>query len=197
MAMIKQYQKKNGEKARYFKTYLGIDPLTGKKRYTTKRGFKTQKEAKIALSRLELELQRTGIPAITNATFKEVAELWLENYKKTVKESSYSRTKIIFNRHIYPKLGNIKLSKINTAYCQKVVNDWSEKGTSKQYLLFINYINKVFKYAINIGLTPDNPTLNLIIPKPQSKTKKKLKLYTKEQLELFLNEVSQEQNPYF
>ncbi|HBT4443728.1 TPA: site-specific integrase, partial [Enterococcus faecium] len=54
-----------------------------------------------------------------------------------------------------------------------------------------------FKYAINIGLTSDNPTLNLLIPKPQIKTEKKLKLYTKEQLELFLNEVSQEQNPYF
>ncbi|MBO1116593.1 site-specific integrase [Enterococcus hirae] len=197
MAMIKQYQKKNGEKAWYFKTYLGIDPLTGKKRYTTKRGFKTQKEAKIALSRLELELQKAGIPISTNTTFKKAAELWLENYKKTVKESSYSRTKIIFDKHIYPKFGNIKLSKINTAYCQKVVNDWSEKGTSKQYPLFVNYMNKVFKYAINIGLTSDNPTLNLIIPKPQIKTEKKLKLYTKEQLELFLSEVSKEQNPYF
>ncbi len=197
MAMIKQYQKKNGEKAWYFKTYLGIDPLTGKKRYTTKRGFKTQKEAKIALSRLELELQKAGIPISTNTTFKKAAELWLENYKKTVKESSYSRTKIIFNKHIYPKFGNIKLSKINTAYCQKIVNDWSEKGTSKQYPLFVNYMNKVFKYAINIGLTSDNPTLNLIIPKPQIKTEKKLKLYTKEQLELFLSEVSKEQNPYF
>ena len=195
--MIKQYKKKNGEKAWYFKTYLGIDPLTGKKKYTTKRGFRTQKEAKTALSRLELELQKTGMPTSTNTTFKEAAELWLESYKKTVKESSYSRTKIIFNKHIYPKFGNIKLSKINTAYCQKVVNDWSEKGTSKQYPLFINYMNKVFKYAINIGLTSDNPTLNLIIPKPQIKTEKKLKLYTKEQLELFLNEVSQEQNPYF
>ncbi|EHK2906821.1 site-specific integrase [Enterococcus faecium] len=197
MAMIKQYKKKNGEKAWYFKTYLGIDPLTGKKKYTTKRGFRTQKEAKTALSRLELELQKTGRPTSTNTTFKEAAELWLESYKKTVKESSYSRTKIIFNKHLYPKFGNIKLSKINTAYCQKVVNDWSEKGTSKQYPLFINYMNKVFKYAINIGLTSDNPTLNLIIPKPQIKTEKKLKLYTKEQLELFLNEVSQEQNPYF
>lgn len=195
--MIKQYKKKNGEKAWYFKTYLGIDPLTGKKKYTTKRGFRTQKEAKTALSRLELELQKTGMPTSTNTTFKEAAELWLESYKKTVKGSSYSRTKIIFNKHIYPKFGNIKLSKINTAYCQKVVNDWSEKGTSKQYPLFINYMNKVFKYAINIGLTSDNPTLNLIIPKPQIKTEKKLKLYTKEQLELFLNEVSQEQNPYF
>ena len=197
MAMIKQYQKKNGEKAWYFKTYLGIDPLTGKKRYTTKRGFKTQKEAKIALSRLELERQKAGMPISTNTTFKKAAELWLENYKKTVKESSYSRTKIIFNKHIYPKFGNIKLSKINTAYCQKIVNDWSEKGTSKQYSLFVNYMNKVFKYAINIGLTSDNPTLNLIIPKPQIKTEKKLKLYTKEQLELFLSEVSKEQNPYF
>lgn len=56
--MIKQYKKKNGEKAWYFKTYLGIDPLTGKKKYTTKRGFRTQKEAKTALSRLELELQK-------------------------------------------------------------------------------------------------------------------------------------------
>lgn len=197
MAMIKQYKKKNGEKAWYFKTYLGIDPLTGKKKYTTKRGFRTQKEAKTALSRLELELQKTGMPTSTNTTFKEAAELWLESYKKTVKESSYSRTKIIFNKHIYPKFGNIKLSKINTAYCQKVVNDWSEKGTSKQYPLFINYMNKVFKYAINIGLTSDNPTLNLLIPKPQIKTEKKLKLYTKEQLELFLDEVSQEQNSYF
>ncbi|EQA3593349.1 site-specific integrase [Enterococcus hirae] len=197
MAMIKQYQKKNGEKAWYFKTYLGIDPLTGKKRYTTKRGFKTQKEAKIALSRLELERQKAGMPISTNTTFKKAAELWLENYKKTVKESSYSRTKIIFDKHIYPKFGNIKLSKINTAYCQKIVNDWSEKGTSKQYPLFVNYMNKVFKYAINIGLTSDNPTLNLIIPKPQIKTEKKLKLYTKEQLELFLSEVSKEQNPYF
>lgn len=197
MAMIKQYQKKNGEKAWYFKTYLGIDPLTGKKRYTTKRGFKTQKEAKIALSRLELERQKAGMSISTNTTFKKAAELWLENYKKTVKESSYSRTKIIFDKHIYPKFGNIKLSKINTAYCQKIVNDWSEKGTSKRYPLFVNYMNKVFKYAINIGLTSDNPTLNLIIPKPQIKTEKKLKLYTKEQLELFLSEVSKEQNPYF
>lgn len=194
--MIKQYQKKNGEKAWYFKAYLGVDPLTGKKKYTTKRGFKTQKEAKTALSRLELKIQKSGIPSNTNATFEEAAELWLSNYKNTVKESSYSRTSIIFRKHILPKFGKIKLSKINTAYCQKVVNEWSEKGTSKQYPLFINYMSKVFKYAINIGLTSDNPTLNIIIPKSQEKTEKKLKLYTKSQLEIFLNEVLQEENQY-
>lgn len=34
------------------KVYLGIDPVTGKKKTTTKRGFKTQKAAKQEVTRL-------------------------------------------------------------------------------------------------------------------------------------------------
>lgn len=194
--MIKQYQKKNGDKAWYFKTYLGKDPLTGKKKYTTKRGFKTQKEAKIALATLELNVQKSGIPTSCNSTFQEAADLWLVNYKKTVTASTYSRTDIIFNKHVFPKIGNIKLSKITTAYCQKVINDWHDKGSSKQYPLFVNYMNKVFKYAINIGLTTDNPITNVIVPIAKEKEKDKIKLYTKEQLERFLSEVQKEKTPY-
>ena len=33
-----------------------------KKKYTTKRGFRTQKEAKIALARLEMEIQKMAFP---------------------------------------------------------------------------------------------------------------------------------------
>ena len=62
MAMIKQYQKKMVKKHGTSKTYLGTDPLTGKKKYTTKRGFRTQKEAKIALARLEMEIQKMAFP---------------------------------------------------------------------------------------------------------------------------------------
>lgn len=46
--MIKEYTKKDGSQAYLIKVYLGIDPLTGKKRFTTRRGFRTQKEAKMA-----------------------------------------------------------------------------------------------------------------------------------------------------
>jgi hypothetical protein len=82
MATIKQYQKKNGEKAWYFKTYLGIDPITGKKQTTTRRGFKTQKEAKIALARLEVQAKDNKYIPQKNITFGEVAELWLKNTKQ-------------------------------------------------------------------------------------------------------------------
>lgn len=196
MATIKQYKKNNGDKAWYFKTYLGIDPITGKKKYTTKRGFKTQKEAKMALARLELNIEKSGIPTSSNTTFKDAAELWLVNYKNTVTASTLSRTEIIFNKHVFPKFGSIALSKITTAYCQKVINNWHESGTSKQYPLFINYMNKVFKYAINIGLTADNPILNVIIPTPKKNKEKSIKLYTKKQLEIFLSEIQNEKSLY-
>lgn len=89
--MIKQYKKKNGEKAWYFKTYLGIDPLTGKKKYTTKRGFRTQKEAKTALSRLELELQKTLL-AFSGCRIGEILALTWDNINFKTNEMAIKKT---------------------------------------------------------------------------------------------------------
>ena len=47
MAMIKQYQKKNGEKAWYFKTYLGTDPLTEKRSIQLREDFALKKRLKL------------------------------------------------------------------------------------------------------------------------------------------------------
>ena len=60
MASIKKYIKKDGSTAYMFNAYLGVDPSTGKSKRTTRRGFRTQKEAKLALSRLELEIDTNG-----------------------------------------------------------------------------------------------------------------------------------------
>lgn len=199
MAMIKQYKKKNGEKAWYFKTYLGIDPITRKKKYTTKRGFKTQKEAKLALSRLELEIETNGVSdKFSSVTFKEVYDLWIEHYKSDVKKSTLSRTELLFNKHILPKFGNLPIKEITVAYCQKVVTQWSKEGTSNQYPLFVNYISKVFKMAINLEIVDNNPVTNIIIPKNKSAEKKvKIKYYTKDELQLFLNTINEEKNDFF
>lgn len=196
--MIKQYNKKNGEKLWYFKAYLGIDPTTGKKKYTTRRGFKTKKEAKTAMSMLELSIQQNGLPHTQKSpTFKEVSEIWFKNYEKTVTASSLSRTKILFDKHILPKLGLMKIDKINTMYCQTILNEWHEKSTYKNYPLFVNYIDKVFKLAINLELTAQNPTTNLLMPiRKNEATKKKLKFYTKDQLQTFLSTIENEDSSY-
>ena len=39
-----------------FVAYLGIDPITRKQKRTTRRGFKTEREAKIAEAKLQTEV---------------------------------------------------------------------------------------------------------------------------------------------
>ena len=53
---IKGYKLKNRETRCEFPAYLGIDSLTGKQRRTRKCGFKTRKEAELALARIKLDV---------------------------------------------------------------------------------------------------------------------------------------------
>ena len=78
------------------------------------------------------------------------------------------------------------------------MNTWHSKGSSKQYPLFINYINQVFKFAINIGVTNQNPVINVIVPKNQDiiTSEKKIKFYTKDQLQIFLKSIEQSESTY-
>ena len=56
--MIKKYKKKDGTNAYMFVAYLGTDPVTGKQKRTTRRGFKSEREAKIAEAKLQNEVQQ-------------------------------------------------------------------------------------------------------------------------------------------
>lgn len=85
-----------------FKKYLGVDPLTGKQKETTRRGLKTIKEAKIALSRLEVEIQENGIQSKPKKRkYKEVCDEWFDEvYKHRVKESTFFRILNLYLKNI-------------------------------------------------------------------------------------------------
>ena len=53
--MIQEYKLKDGSKRYLVKVYLGLDSLTGKRITTTRRGYKTKKEAVLSEARLKLE----------------------------------------------------------------------------------------------------------------------------------------------
>ena len=58
--MIKKYKKKDGSTAYMFVAYLGVDPITRKQKRTTRRGFKTEREAKIAEAKLQTDVGECG-----------------------------------------------------------------------------------------------------------------------------------------
>lgn len=127
MATFKQYEKKNGTKAWLFKGYLGTDPVTGKEVHTTRRGFSTKKEAKLALSRLKLDYEENGLKKDEKETFKQIYELWVETYKTTVKEVTFIKNEIKFNKWILPVYGDLRIKEVTVKRAQQIVNAWAKE----------------------------------------------------------------------
>lgn len=189
MAQIKKYTKKDGSKAYMFNLYLGTDPVTGKQRRTTRRGFRTIAEAKTALSRLELEVMENGLPTSKRKimTFEEVYKMWFEQYKTTVKESTAYTQNNIINVQILPYFGSLRVDKIDTAFCQKQVNRIFKN--LRNYNNVINIARQILDYAKVMKQIKTNPMNDVIVPKKRKTlddTDNQVNFYTKEQLKTFL-----------
>lgn len=150
---IQQYTKKNGEKRFMFKVYLGVNPLTGKPQYTTRRGFKKIKEAEQILARIKLAVSEGTFQKERAETFNDVYDLWIKQYGKTVQESTFVKTTSIFRNHILPAIGNYKISKININVCQECVDVCKLKNTRNVK----TYASKVFDFAIKREYIQKNP----------------------------------------
>lgn len=186
--MIKKYTTTSGETRYLFQTYLGVDPLTGKERRTTRRGFRTQKEAKQAERNLLLDIEENGLPSagasqLLNPTFEELASMWLENYKTTVKPTTFENVRSKVEKMTEEHFKGMKLKQITVTYCQKVVIE-----LSKSYVLYNHYlsvINRIFKYAVLMDVLNSNPFDKVIKPKSRQ-TQRKGNFLTKEELKEFL-----------
>jgi len=167
--MIKKYKKKDGSTAYMFVAYLGVDPITRKQKRTTRRGFKTEREAKIAEAKLQTEVQANGFLNTEIMTFKQIYELWLEQYRNTVKESTYQQAMTTFKMMILPHFKDMAIKDITVPHCQKVVNEWYQiySETKKGRI----YASTIFEYAISLKIIIDNPFNHIKAPRKKSNQK--------------------------
>lgn len=195
---IKSYKLKNGDLRYEFPVYLGVDPLTGKQKRTMKRGFKTRKEAELALARIKLDVANGTYHLERVERYKEVYDLWIKQYEKTVEESTFVKTAGIFKNHILPAMGSYKIDKINVDVCQKHVDDWAEK--LKKYRMVKAYAAKVLDFAIKRGYIQTNPFTHVDMPNTINKNghitneDEQENFYTREQLIKFLTCLENESN---
>ena len=183
--MIGKYQK-NGTTAYYFNAYHGLDPLTGKKIQTFRRGFKTEREARLAEAKCITEYEKKTFRAknTTTTTFLQVYEIWKDHYKNTVKESTYVSQTSIADRHILPIFGDKAINKITMTMCQTQVNKWADEY--KRFFGIISIANQIFDYAISMELIETNPMRKTLKPKRQKNNTDELeKFYNKEELKEF------------
>ncbi|MEW8963735.1 site-specific integrase [Staphylococcus arlettae] len=183
--MIKKYKKKDGSNAYMFVAYLGTDPVTSKQKRTTRRGFKSEREAKIAEAKLQTEIQQNGFLNNEITTFKEVYELWLEQYQNTVRESTYQRVLTLFDTAILEHFKDIPVKKITIPYCQKVINKWNKKYKDMKAIRI--YASNVLDYAANLKIIADNPFKHTKQPrKNETKQDNSYTYYSSDELQTFL-----------
>lgn len=72
---IHSYKIQDGEVRYKFNIYIGIDPLTGKEKATTRSGFKTRKEAKDTYLALQQEIQNGTYNKNANDSYRQVYDL--------------------------------------------------------------------------------------------------------------------------
>lgn len=190
MAVIKPYTKKDGTQAYMFNAYIGVDPRTGKKKRTTRRGFSSEKEARIALARFEIDILENDpfedIEIEVKKTYEEVYWNWYEEYKTTVKPSSLLKNERLFKNHILPAFGNKYIDEITPLMCQEQMNIWHEKLVRARELM--NYTGLIFDYAMRFQIITMNPTklIRKPIRKKEVKEDEDLNFYDKDELKEFL-----------
>lgn len=185
---IKSYQNKDGKTLYMFRIFLGTDELTGNPKNTTRRGFKTKKEAELALARIKLQVSEGTYKQKRTETYQEVYKLWIVQYEKTVEESTFVKTVGYFKNHILPSMGNYRIEKITISICQKHYNEWAAKLQKARTIK--SYAKKVLDFAIVHGFIQTNPFTHV-----ETKVKKAFiesiedeyeNFYTKEELISFL-----------
>ena len=186
MASYTKYKTSKGQFWRFQVSYA--DPITGKRKQKGKGGFETKKEAKVCAEKLEDELSR-GFLRNDKMTFRDVFDLWFENYQLTTKESTWTTTKRNFDNHILPLLGNRRIMEISPAACQQIVNSWFNKPL-KNYKRFLNNMRNIFEYAVQLKIITEDPTKAVIRPSAKHQKVKKRDAkgmyYTREELKNFL-----------
>lgn len=187
MATFRKYKTKKGMLWRY-QILVGTDTVTGKRKYKTKGGFYTKKEAKLAANEIEKKINNTNFLDNENITFGEVYERWIANYKLTVKESSFHIVELQYKSRILPILGNKKINQITTIECQDLINYWYSIPL-KYYKVLFNSITRIFKYAKQLKIVTDDPTSSVIIPKASRQfdtLEHPRNYYTRDELRKFL-----------
>jgi len=203
MASIQKYITKTKGSLYLFKAVSSYDK-SGKAITTTRRGFKTKKQAKDAAVDFEAAVKNGGIVNDTNATFEAIAFEWLNKHKNEVKQSTIKSQKSKINTAcIY--FGNRRIKDIKRREVENMIADlldneekidMSKRGKYKRgtVINIFQVVKMVFRYAKTYELINIDPTVDIGLPRRvktlSDKKQNKIKFLNKPELINFLENVN-------
>lgn len=169
---------------------------TGKKKQTTKRGFKTQKDAK----RYEVEFLSMKTEDLT-MTFGEFYELYYTYISKRIKLNTLRTKTTIFENKILPYFKEKRMCDIKPSDVikwQNVMMELETKNNKKftqDYLKTLhNQLSALFNYAVRFYNMKNNPAR--IVGNMGKEQTKEMNFWTKEEYLRFSNAIMDKEDSY-
>ncbi len=149
----------------------------GSERIQQKGGFTKEKDAKKARDLTVAELYSGSFVVDESLKVKDFLSEWHETVIKKKKATTYSSYHYQLKNHIYPALGNLKLSDLNKGHLIKFYADVSKKSYSSAKNCRVILLTAL-RYAVGKKLISENPAEDLYVPKSETvKQKEKKKEY--------------------
>lgn len=139
---------------------------------------KTQREVIEKMTRFREQLHGMTLSADSRMKLKDWSERWLTEYMvHVIRPKTISRYRGMLQLHVYPYLGDYRISKITTIQVQRMYNDLKEngrrrdvkklgKGLSGNTVRGIHMLlHEIMEYALKENMILKNPTNGTTIPK--------------------------------
>lgn len=155
--------------------WQGAITIGRNKNGTQKRKYfygKTRAEVSKKITAAAKELQEgTFVDSSSGTTVKQWMNHWLWTYKRNdLKQTTFEQYEVLLRKHLYPDLGNGKLSELTTDKLQKLYNEMKEGGLSAKTIRTLNVVlHAGLKQAMWNGLIYKNITEQIVLPRDEYK----------------------------
>jgi integrase len=145
----------------------------------------TKKAVLDELDRLRAEARVGNLPDAGGLTVGQLFDRWLESSKATTETRTYEERQRIVKNHLRPRMGGLKLSKVNSLHVESLYADMARDGVGPTTIRHAASVMGVaFSHACNLKLIPFNPVAAIKKPKAP---KRQMLFLTQEQVKILLD----------
>lgn len=185
----------------YYEYRFEMASIDGTRKWESKSGFKTKKEAREAGEKAYTEYIYVGAASNKkNMSVSDFLDYWVDNYAKiNLKYSTIASYTNIIKNHIKPRIGMYRLSQIDTRMLQEMMNDiYIKNSFSKNFIASILKVLKgAFSYACyTLNYINTDPAEHVHAPKMDI-INDPVHIYTDEEVEMILNRFKDSHSIYY
>lgn len=172
-------------KSTYY-VYMTTEDEYKKRKQKNMGSYSTKKDAEKRKRELIYLKDQNKLLLTNEQTLETYLNEFMITYKRNLSITTYLSYEKILEKHIYPKLGKIKLSELQPIHLQKYVDEKTEELTPQTVKIHLNILSIALTYAYKLQIIDDKIVDRIMIPK---NNKFKNEIYTEEDLKILFEKV--------